>query len=154
MDLVGRKLMQRGGANVQAFSKDVGTFVAKHKEHASLKDSIAVLGQAMEAMTATGGKFMQWFGGGKLEMVPSVANRFLEMMSETTIGWLLLEQAVIASDALVKLGPEHPDRAFYTGKVFAAQYFAANVLPGVAAKAQLIAREDRSAIDIPHDAFA
>jgi hypothetical protein len=28
------------------------------------------------------------------------------------------------------------------------------VLPGVAAKAQLIAREDRSAIDIPVDAFA
>jgi hypothetical protein len=25
MDLVGRKLMQRGGANVQAFAKDVGS---------------------------------------------------------------------------------------------------------------------------------
>jgi len=28
-----------------------------------------VLGQAMESLTATGGKFMQWFGGGKMEMV-------------------------------------------------------------------------------------
>ncbi|HET9990347.1 MAG TPA: acyl-CoA dehydrogenase [Kofleriaceae bacterium] len=154
MDLVGRKLMQRGGANVQAFAKDVGTFVAKHKDHASLKDSIVILGQAMEAMTATGGKFMQWFGGGKMELVPSVANRFLEMMSETTIGWLLLEQAVIAEEASAKLAADHPDKAFYTGKKFAAQYFALNVLPGVAAKAQLIAREDRSAIDIPVDAFA
>src|SRR6185369_13768141 len=59
MDLVGRKLMQRGGANVQAFGADVAKFVAANKEHASLKDSVAVLGQAMEAMTATGGKFMQ-----------------------------------------------------------------------------------------------
>ncbi|HSN27354.1 MAG TPA: acyl-CoA dehydrogenase C-terminal domain-containing protein, partial [Kofleriaceae bacterium] len=106
------------------------------------------------AMTATGGKFMQWFGGGKVEMVPTVANRFLEMMSETTVGWLLLEQAVIAQTALDKLPAEHPDRAFYTGKVFGAQYFATNVLPGVAAKAQLIAREDRTAIDIPVEAFA
>lgn len=154
MDLVGRKLMQRGGANVQAFAKDIGTFVGKHKDHAALKDQIATLGQAMEAMTATGGKFMQWFGGGKLEMVPAVANRFLEMMSETTIGWLLLEQAVIAHEALAKLSPDHPDRSFYTGKLFSAQYFAANVLPGVAAKAQLIAREDRSAVDVPIDAFA
>ncbi|MEO6776998.1 MAG: acyl-CoA dehydrogenase [Kofleriaceae bacterium] len=154
MDLVGRKLMQRGGANVQAFAKDVGTFVAKHKDHAALKDSIAILGQAMEAMTTTGGKFMQWFGGGKMELVPSVANRFLEMMSETTIGWLLLEQAVIAEEASAKLAGDHPDKAFYTGKKFAAQYFALNVLPGVAAKAQLIVREDRSAIDIPVDAFA
>ncbi len=153
MDLVGRKLMQRGGANVQAFGADVAKFVTANKEHTSLKDCVAILGQAMESMTATGGKFMQWFGGGKLEMVPSVANRFLEMMSETTIGWLLLEQAVIAEAALAKVAADHPDHAFYTGKVFAAKYFALNILPGVAAKAELIAREDRSAVDMPIEAF-
>jgi alkylation response protein AidB-like acyl-CoA dehydrogenase len=154
MDLVGRKLMQRGGANVQAFAKDVSAFVAAHKDHPVLKDGVAVLGQAMEAMTATGGKFMQWFGGGKMEMVPTVANRFLEMMSETVIGWLLLEQAVIAEEAAAKLPADHPDKAFYEGKRYAALYFAYNVLPGVAAKAQLIAREDRTALDIPVAAFA
>jgi len=154
MDLVGRKLMQRGGANVQAFGKDVGTFVAAHKQHPTLKDAIAVLAQAMEALTGTGGKFMQWFGGGKMEMVPSVANRFLEMMSETTVGWLLLEGAVVAEAAAEKLPAEHPDRAFYEGKRFAAQYFAHNVLPGVVAKAQMIAREDRTALDMPIAAFA
>ena len=154
MDLVGRKLMQRGGANVQAFGKDVATFVAADKEHPVLKDSIAVLGQAMEALTSTGGKFMAWFGGGRMEMVPTVANRFLEMMSETVVGWLLLEQAVIAETAAASLAADHPDRAFYDGKRYAAQYFAANVLPTVATKAQLIAREDRSALDIPLAAFA
>jgi hypothetical protein len=154
MDLVGRKLMQRGGANVQAFTKDVGTFVAANKDHATLKAEVAALGQAMEAMTVTGGKFLMWFGGGKLEMVPVVANRFLEMMSELTIGWLLLEQAVIAEAAVAGLGADHPDRAFYAGKKYAAQYFANNVLPGVAAKAQLIAREDRAVLDIPLEAFA
>ena len=154
MDLVGRKLMQRGGANVQAFGKDVATFVAANKDHPVLKDAISVLGQAMEAMTATGGKFMQWFGGGKMEMVPTVANRFLEMMSETVVGWLLLEQAVIAEAAGAKLAADHPDKAFYEGKRYGALYFAYNVLPGVAAKAQLIAREDRSVLDIPEAAFA
>jgi hypothetical protein len=154
MDLVGRKLMQRGGANVQAFGKDVAAFVAANKNHATLKDAVAVLAQAMESLTATGGKFMQWFGGGRMEMVPTSANRFLEMMAETTIGWLLLDQAVIAEAAAAKLPAEHPDRAFYAGKTFAAQYFAANVLPGVVGKAQIIAREDRSAIDIPIAAFA
>jgi alkylation response protein AidB-like acyl-CoA dehydrogenase len=154
MDLVGRKLMQRGGANVQAFGKDVGTFVAANKEHPTLKDAVAILAQAMEALTGTGGKFMQWFGGGKMEMVPAVANRFLEMMAETTLGWLLLDAAVIAEAAAAKLPADHSDRAFYEGKRFAAQYFALNVLPGVVAKAQLIAREDRSALDIPASAFA
>jgi len=154
MDLVGRKLMQRGGANVQAFGNDVAAFIAAHKDHPTLKDGVAVLGQAMESLTATGGKFMQWFGGGKMEMVPTVANRFLEMMSETVVGWLLLEQAVIAEAAAAKLAADHPDRAFYEGKRFGALFFAFNVLPGVAAKAQMIAREDRTALDIPIAAFA
>jgi len=154
MDLVGRKLMQRGGANVQAFGKDVAAFVAAHKEHPALKDAVAVLGQAMEALTATGGKFMAWFGGGRMEMVPATANRFLEMMSETVVGWLLLEQAAIAEAALQKVAADHPDRAFYEGKRYAAQYYAFNVLPTVMAKAQMIAREDRSALDIPLAAFA
>ncbi|HET7499911.1 MAG TPA: acyl-CoA dehydrogenase, partial [Kofleriaceae bacterium] len=154
MDLVGRKLMQRGGANVQAFGKDVGAFIAAHKQHPVFKDAIACLAQAMEALTGTGGKFMQWFGGGRMEMVPGVANRFLEMMAETTVGWLLLEAAVIADAAAAKLPADHADRAFYDGKRFAAQYFAANVLPTVVTKAQMIAREDRSALDIPAAAFA
>jgi alkylation response protein AidB-like acyl-CoA dehydrogenase len=154
MDLVGRKLMQRGGANVQAFGKDVAAFVAAHKQHPTLKDAIAVLAQAMEALTGTGGKFMQWFGGGRMEMVPAVANRFLEMMAETTVGWLLLDAAVIAEAAAAGLPADHPDRAFYDGKKFAALYFAHNVLPGVAAKAQMIAREDRTALDVPAAAFA
>jgi hypothetical protein len=154
MDLVGRKLMQRGGANVQAFGKDVGTFVAANQQHPALKDAIAVLAQAMESLTATGGKFMQWFGGGRMEMVPAVANRFLEMMAETTVGWLLLEAAVIAEAAAANLPADHPDRAFYDGKRFAAQYFAFNVLPNVMAKAQMIAREDRTALDMPVAAFA
>ncbi len=154
MDLVGRKLMQRGGANVAAFGKDVGAFVAAHKGHATLAPEIATLAQAMEAMTGVGGTFMQWFGGGKIEMVPTVANRFLEMMSETVIGWLLLDAAVIADAAAGKLAEGHADRAFYAGKVFAAQYFARNVLPGVLAKAQLIAKNDRSALDVPTNAFA
>jgi hypothetical protein len=154
MDLVGRKLMQRGGANVQAFGKDVAGFIAASRGHAVLGESIGVLAQAMEALTATGAKFMAWFGGGRMDMVPASANRFLEMMSETVIGWLLLEQAVIAEAALGRVAADHPDRAFYEGKRYAAQYFALNVLPTVMSKAQLIAREDRSALDIPIAAFA
>ena len=40
------------------------------------------------------------------------------------------------------------------GMSSAALYFAFNVLPGVADKAKLIAREDRTALDIPAAAFA
>jgi alkylation response protein AidB-like acyl-CoA dehydrogenase len=154
LDLVGRKLAQKGGANVQAFAKDVGTFVATHKEHASLKEPIGILAQAMESLTGTAMRFLGWSNGGKMELVPLAANRFLEMMSETVVGWLLLDAAVIAEQAAAKLPADHPDRAFYTGKVFAAKYFAQNVLATVPVKAQQIAKEDRLPMEIPDAAFA
>lgn len=154
LDLVGRKLMSRGGANVAAFGKDVGIFVAANKEHPVFKDAVGALAQAMEALTASGSKFMMWFGGGKMEMVPLAANRFLEMMSETVVGWLLLDAGVRAVAAAEKLPADHPDRAFYEGKKYAALYFAQNVLPQVPSKAQLLAREDRSSLEIPLAAFA
>jgi hypothetical protein len=154
LDLVGRKLGQKGGANVQAFAREVTSFVAANREHPVFKDALATLGSAVEALTACAMRFLGWFTGGKMDMVPLAANRFLEMMSETTVAWLLLEQGVIADRALAELPADHADRAFYTGKKYAALYFASNVLPSVPLKAQLIAREDRSPIDIPGDAFA
>lgn len=153
LDLVGRKLGQKGGANVQAFAKDVGAFVAANKEHPVFKEQIALLAQTMEALTASAMRFLGWFTGGKMELVPLSANRMLEMMSEATVGWLLLEQGVIAEKAAAALPADHPDKAFYAGKRYAAQYFANNVLATVPLKAQLLAKEDRTPIDVPEAAF-
>ena len=40
-------------------------------------------------------------------MVPLSANRFLEMMTEVTVGWLLLDAAVIADVASKTVDPTH-----------------------------------------------
>ncbi len=154
LDLVGRKLGYKGGVNFQAFSKDVSTFVAKNRSHAELGDAVSALGSALEALGGAAMRFLGWFQSGQMEMVPLAANRFLEMMSETTVGWLLLEAAVIAAESGRDLGDSHPDTAFYAGKKHSAIYFALNVLPGVVHKAAILSKEDRSALDIPLEAFA
>jgi hypothetical protein len=87
-------------------------------------------------------------------MVPLVATRFLEMMSETVVGWLLLDAARIAVDALAKLPEGHKDRAFYEGKKHAGIYYARNVVPGVVAKADVIGAADESALAISEESFA
>jgi hypothetical protein len=99
-------------------------------------------------------KLLMWFQTGNLPMVPLTANRFLEMMAEFTVAWMLLEGATIADEKRKNVAPDHPDWFFYTGKVAAAQYYARNVLPGVQEKARLLEEEDRSALDIPDAAFA
>ncbi|MGC4116081.1 MAG: acyl-CoA dehydrogenase [Myxococcales bacterium] len=154
MDLVGRKLGLAGGAHLKAFATDVGTFVAQHKNHPALGEAVGALGRALEAVGGTAKTFLGWSQAPeKAELLPANANRFLEMMSELTIGWLLLEQAVIAGEGAGKLSADHPDQAFYAGKKFAALYFARNVLPTVVDKAKLAAAEDCSAIEVPIEAL-
>jgi alkylation response protein AidB-like acyl-CoA dehydrogenase len=154
MDLVGRKLGQAGGANLQAFLGDVQKFVAAHSAHATLGAAVKKLGAAQEAVAGSAMRMLMWFQSGQLALVPLSANRFCEMMSELTVGWLLLEGAVLAEAAKAKVDAGHPDHAFYTGKTATALYYARNVLPGVEHKAQLLADEDKSPLDIPDAAFA
>ena len=59
-------------------------------------------------------KFMGWNATGEMARVPLAANRFLNMMSELTIGWLLLQQAVLAEEK--SEGANDVDKAFYAGK--------------------------------------
>jgi alkylation response protein AidB-like acyl-CoA dehydrogenase len=154
MDLVGRKLGQAGGANLQAFMRDIGMSVAKYGEHPIFGKEWKRLGEAAQALTGAAMKLLMWFQTGQLNMVPLVANRMLDAMSELTVAWLLLEAGVIAAEAKAALTESHNDFAFYTGKIAAAHFYARNVLPGVVEKAKLIDEADSSPLDIPDAAFA
>ena len=68
------------------------------------------------------------------------------------IGWLLLEQAEIALNAL-DANPSDRDREFYTGKVAAANFFAKNVLPRLAADRKIVEGVDLTVMDLREEAF-
>ncbi len=154
MDLVGRKIGQAGGANLQAFLADVGAFAQKHGGDPVLGPAVKTLSGAAEALGSSAMRLLMWFQTGNLALVPLHANRFLEMMSETAVAWMLLEGAAVAIEKKKTVAAGHPDAAFYDGKVVAAQYFARNVLPMVELKAKLMAEEDKTPLDISDAGFA
>ena len=153
MDLVGRKLPQNAGGNFRLFLADIGAFVAQNSQHPVIGPEVVVLGQAAEALSMVAAHFLAWLSERKLALVPLAANRFLEMMAETAVGWLLLDAARIADAAAQKLPEGDPDADFYAGKVKTGLFFARNILPMVYAKAKILAAEDTSALDAPDAAF-
>ncbi len=153
LDLVGRKLGQKAGADLQAYVKEINEFVAANNGHEILGKEIALLGEAATAIMGSAMRFLGWSTGGKLELVPLAANRFLEMMAQTTVSWLLLESAVCALEAAEKLGEGDIDRDFYAGKRYAAQHFARTELPKTLTSARFLGEEDLSAISIPDGGF-
>ncbi len=154
LDLVARKLGQNGGMNTQRFLGDVSAFVEKNREHPVLGPAVANLALAHEAVAGSVMQLLSWFQAGEAERVPLVANRFLGMMSELTVGWLLLDAAVIALEKQKALAESDPDFAFYAGKRHAAEFYAHQVLPGVVGSAKVLAANDSSPLDIPDAAFA
>ncbi|CAM3989260.1 acyl-CoA dehydrogenase [Nocardia ninae] len=78
--------------------------------------------------------------------------RFLLSVGDLLIGWRLLVQAEIAAAALASEAPEK-DRAFYTGKVAAASFFAKNVLPELTANKAIIAAIDNDIMQLDEAAF-
>jgi alkylation response protein AidB-like acyl-CoA dehydrogenase len=154
MDLVGRKLGQAGGANLQAFLGDVAQFVQKNSADATLGPAVKTLALAQEALGGSAMRLLTWFQTGNIGLVPLHANRFLEMMSETAVAWLLLEGAAIAIEKKKTVAAGHPDAAFYEGKIAAALFYARNVLPGVELKAKLMGEEDKTPLDLSDAAFA
>ncbi len=157
MDLVGRKLPQNGGANLQAFLGDIAKFIAENEKHEKLGPLVKELAQAHEAVAGTAMRLLGWFQSGRMQLVPLAANRVLEMMSELCCTWLLCDGARIAQDALDKL-PKGEDtqaeRSFYEGKVLVAKYAVHNILPHAKLTAEILGREDTSALDMPVSGFA
>ncbi len=154
MDLVSRKLGQAGGANTQAFLTDIQSFISANEGTAELAEGIAHLQDAHEVVAASVRQLIGWFKSGKIEHMPLAAEQFLTIMSELAVGWLLLDQAAIAVKKLHGLSESHPDHAFYTGKKFAAQHFANNVLTTIPSRVQRMLAIDTLPVHMPDEAFA
>jgi hypothetical protein len=78
--------------------------------------------------------------------------RFLYVLGDLVVAWLLLRQAEVALNALAA-GPSDRDKLFYEGKVAAAKFFAQQVLPAVAAQRAIAEATDNALMELPEEAF-
>ncbi len=154
LDLVGRKLGQRGGANFQAFLAAVRRFAGEHNKSDDLLSPVMErLAAAADALADAAMRMLGWFQSGKTELIGLYANRFLEMMARTTVSWVLLDGAAVALRASRDLPADHPDRAFYLGKLHAAMHYAQLELPVVVDGARFMTQEMRHSLEIPDLGF-
>ena len=93
--------------------------------------------------------------GGEIRNIYKVGlntSRLLMVLGDIVCGWLLLRGAEVA---LEKLAGEvsAKDKAFYEGKVAAAQFFARTQLPKLTAERAIAEATDLSIMDLSEDAF-
>ena len=78
--------------------------------------------------------------------------RLLLALGDLVIGWLLARQAEVAL-AGIDGGRVGRDRAFYQGKIAAARFFAATVLPRLAAEREIAEATTLDLMELPAESF-
>lgn len=156
-DLFRDKLaMGRHSKLLALYQEEIMSFLAMAKSDEATFSVFAPqakrLEDALNCLVDTHKLMGSWIRQQKMERIFAVSTRFLEMMAEVTLGWLLLDSMMVAKRALINQENLN-DEAFYQGKIQSGLFFMNNTLPNVFAKAQVIALEDDSAEEASAEVF-
>jgi alkylation response protein AidB-like acyl-CoA dehydrogenase len=156
-DFFFRKIARDKGVALQHVVTQIQKFLDSETARRELADSRACLATALsdaQTMTAalTGYLMSAQENARELYRVGLESVAFLLSVGDLLIGWLLLEHAEIALDALDG-DPSDRDREFYRGKVAAANFFAKNVLPRLGAERRIVEGVDLAIMDLREEAF-
>jgi alkylation response protein AidB-like acyl-CoA dehydrogenase len=142
LDLLGRKVIQRGGASLVAFAEAVAESVSAARaaggEPAGLAADLDAVSRRLVSVTAT------MFGSGDVEAALANSAVYLEAFGHIAIAWMWLEQ-VTAAHGL--------PGDFYDGKRRAAQFFFRYELPKTAPQLDLLEALDRTTLEMRHEWF-
>ncbi|MFJ8861075.1 acyl-CoA dehydrogenase [Streptomyces sp. NPDC102451] len=155
-DFFFRKIVRDQGASLNILSEEIKKFLASAQGNEELSGSLdnlakaavdleAIVGTMITDLTATGEDVKNIY------KVGLNTTRLLMASGDVVVGYLLLKSAVVASEKLRNASAK--DTAFYQGKIAAAKFFAANVLPGVSAERALAEAVDNSLMELDEAAF-
>jgi alkylation response protein AidB-like acyl-CoA dehydrogenase len=151
-----RKIVRNQGAALNSLAEDIKKFLAlgtggeelsgarDHLAEAAV-DLEAIVGLMLTDLAATEQDVRNIYKCGLN------TTRLLLVSGDVIVGYLLLRGAAVAADKLQTASGK--DRAFYTGKIAAAKFFAANVLPGVTLARRLAENVDLDVMDLDEAAF-
>jgi butyryl-CoA dehydrogenase len=134
LDLLGRKVVQQGGAGLRLLAETIGTTTARaaNTEWSGFAADVDRAVGRLTAVTAT------LWGTGDAELALANASAYLEAAGHLVVAWLWLEQALATGTA---------PGDFYAGKRAAARYFHRAELPTVHTRLDLLESLDRTVLD-------
>jgi hypothetical protein len=142
LDLLGRKVTQRGGASLTALDEAIGRTVAAALdiggETAESAHALQAAWQRLVAVTTA------MFAAGDVDAALANSAVYLEAFGHIVVAWMWLEQLLACADR---------DGDFYDGKRQAARFFFRYELPKTAPQLDLLASLDRTTMDMRDEWF-
>ena len=158
LDLFFRKIIRDQGRAFGALLAKVREFAAADGGNGRLKAERAALADAaaqVEGIATAMTGYLMASAEQPAEIYKAGLNttRLLMALGDLVIGWLLLTHAEVALRELDELDAGAPDHDFYAGKLAAARFFAATVLPRLAAERKVAEETTLDLMDLPEGGF-
>jgi hypothetical protein len=158
LDLFFRKIIRDRGQAFGALLAKVREFAAADGGNGRLKAERAALADAaaqVEAIATAMTGYLMASAEQPAEIYRAGLNttRLLMALGDLVIGWLLLTHAEVALRELDQLDAGAPDHDFYAGKLAAARFFAATVLPRLAVERKVAEETTLDLMDLPEGGF-
>jgi butyryl-CoA dehydrogenase len=150
LDLLGRKAVAGGGAALAALGCEVAAVCARAEKAgvpAAWVSAVRATGERIAALVGTLGARG---ASGDVDGMLAHASDFLDLFSAWAVAWQWVRQAAVAKEALA--GGRGP-RAFYEGKLVAAQYWILTELPKADALAAVCAAGEDSFLRMSPEGF-
>ncbi|MFJ9212541.1 acyl-CoA dehydrogenase [Streptomyces sp. NPDC102264] len=155
-DFFFRKIVRDQGQSLNTLAEEIKTFLAVGTggtELAPAREALAkaaadleaIVGRMLTDLTSTGEDVKNIY------KVGLNTTRLLMASGDVVVGYLLLRGAAVAAEKLETAAAK--DVAFYQGKIAAAKFFAANVLPDVSTQRALAESVDGSLMELDEAAF-
>lgn len=158
LDLFFRKIVRDGGEALKTLLGEIETFAGSDAGNGRLKTERALLAQSLSDFEGILNPMIGWAMASveqpkEIYKVGLNTSRLLLALGDVIVAWLLCRQAEIALNKLGGGAVSDADRSFYTGKVAAAQFFCANVLPRLAADKAMAETTNLDIMELPEEAF-
>ncbi|MGW1275960.1 acyl-CoA dehydrogenase [Streptomyces tsukubensis] len=153
-----RKIVRDQGQALNTLAEEIKKFLALAEggdELAPARDALAKAAVELEAIVGAMTNDLIATGDDvrNIYKVGLNTTRLLYASGDVVVGYLLLRGAAVAAEKLRSESASAKDVPFYQGKIAAAKFFAANVLPGVSVERALAESVDGSLMDLDEAAF-
>ncbi len=158
MDLYFRKIVRNQGVALGYLLERIREFAAAEAGNGRLKAVRTAVARAADDVEAIVTALNDYLGASlaqseEIYRVGLNTTRLLLALGDLIVGWLLGRQAEVALGRLDGGDLSASDEAFYQGKLAAAGFFAATVLPRLAAEREIAEATSLDAMELPEEAF-
>jgi hypothetical protein len=162
LDLIGRKMLRNEGALFQQLMQHFSQLITEHKDHPELGSLLNTFEGYCESLYETSLSSQEIMNTRGMKALALYATPFLMFISSVTAGWLLLQQAMVASEELEKIREtegadnldksglleENEDALFYANKIKTTRYFVEAIIPQFNALLEGGKKQNFDALDI------